>query len=621
MQSRVATNEYKWLYFLLAIFFIVIASGVIGYNVYEKKYQNKIYPGLYLGQIDLGGLSREAAKTKVQSIVDNINQEGLIFHYHNQKTALFPLVASLEGDVAVEIINFDVDSTINIIYAYGRVGNFLNRLNQKISSQRRNKTYAIFYLLNEDEVNNFLDNNFSHFTTPAKDATLVTSYNPPYYQLEFLVEDEQYGQTLDYEKVLKELHQHLRVLDFSPTELQAMIDYPQIYTRDTAGMENRAEDIVANAPLKLTHEYQQWFINKPTLADWLALKQLNNPTPGDIIVGLNYDLVDDWLTENIASKVNQEPVEAKFAISSGKVTEFQASRDGQELDMINTIARLEKNLLSGTSTTELIVVEQKSLVQTEDINELGIKELIGIGHSDFSGSPQNRRHNIGVGAASVNGTLLAPDEEFSLLKVIGEVSADTGYLPELVIKEGKTTPEYGGGLCQIGTTMFRVTIDSGLPVTMRRNHSFRVSYYEPSGTDATIYDPWPDYKFLNDTGNHILIQSRIEGSQLYFDFWGTRDGRIATTTYPVVYNIVRPAPTKIIETLDLEPGVKKCTEHAVNGADAYFDYTVYYPNGEVSEERFKSHYVPWREVCLLGVETLSQSDSDSTSTSTKDFET
>jgi vancomycin resistance protein YoaR len=265
---------------------------------------------------------------------------------------------------------------------------------------------------------------------------------------------------------------------------------------------------------------------------------------------------------------------------------------------------------------------EPSEISAKDINDFGIKEILGTGHSSFAGSPKNRRHNIAVGAESVNGILIKPGEEFSLIKTLGDINAESGYLPELVIKDNKTIPEYGGGLCQIGTTVFRATYASGLPVTMRRNHSYRVSYYEPAGTDATIYDPWPDYRFVNDTKNHILIQSRIEGDDIYFEFWGTPDGRTATHTYPVIYNIAKPGPTKIIETEDLKPGEKKCTERAHNGADAYFDYTVEYnkanppqiikekleANEEVEESdytietRFRSHYVPWREVCLVGID-------------------
>ena len=56
-----------------------------------------------------------------------------------------------------------------------------------------------------------------------------------------------------------------------------------------------------------------------------------------------------------------------------------------------------------------------------------------------------------------------------------------------------------------------------------------------------------------------------------------------------------------METEDLPVGEKRCTERAHNGADAEFTYTVTYPSGEVKQEVFKSHYIPWQEVCLVGV--------------------
>ena len=218
-----------------------------------------------------------------------------------------------------------------------------------------------------------------------------------------------------------------------------------------------------------------------------------------------------------------------------------------------------------------------------------------------------------------------------MANAMGEISLDSGYSEALIIFNGQTIKGVGGGVCQVSTTLFRTAFFSGFPIVERHPHAYRVSYYEPAGTDATIYDPWPDLKFINDTGNSILIQSRIEGNNLYFDFWGTPDGRIATRTYPVITNIKKPGPTKIIETLDLEPGQKKCTEHAHNGADAYFDYTVKYSSENppaklkdkkkitnddlIVEKRFYSHYVPWRAVCLLGVEKLSE---DKTATSTEE---
>jgi len=188
------------------------------------------------------------------------------------------------------------------------------------------------------------------------------------------------------------------------------------------------------------------------------------------------------------------------------------------------------------------------------------------------------------------------------LEAIGNVDAEAGYKEELVIKGDRTVPEFGGGLCQIATTVFRATLDAGLPVLVRQNHSYRVPYYEPPiGIDATIYSPNPDFKFSNDTPGAILIQARIEGDNLIFEFWGTKDGRVIERTDPVVTNIVQPPAAKTIETEDLPVGVKKCTERAHAGADASFTYTVTYTDGRKETKVFRSHYRAWQEVCAIGV--------------------
>jgi vancomycin resistance protein YoaR len=212
----------------------------------------------------------------------------------------------------------------------------------------------------------------------------------------------------------------------------------------------------------------------------------------------------------------------------------------------------------------------------------------------------------------VNGSLIAPGEEFSLLKTLGVIDGENGWFPELVIKGNETKPEFGGGLCQIGTTTFRAALNSGLDITMRQNHSYRVRYYEPAGTDATIYDPLPDFRFINDTGHYILINTDIKGDNLIFEVWGTKDGRSVNPIKSRVYNIVAAPPMKLVETLELPPGKKKCTETEHAGADAEFTYKVTYADGKVGEEIFKSHYRPWQAVCLIGVETLSNAQASST---------
>ena len=130
--------------------------------------------------------------------------------------------------------------------------------------------------------------------------------------------------------------------------------------------------------------------------------------------------------------------------------------------------------------------------------------------------------------------MIKPGAEFSFITTLGPVDETTGYLPELVIKPNATVPEYGGGMCQVSTTAFRAALNAGLKITERTNHAYPVSYYNPQGLDATVYIPKPDLRFINNTPGYILIQTKIVGTQLFFDFYGTNDGRSVTLQGPTV---------------------------------------------------------------------------------------
>jgi vancomycin resistance protein YoaR len=144
------------------------------------------------------------------------------------------------------------------------------------------------------------------------------------------------------------------------------------------------------------------------------------------------------------------------------------------------------------------LITENPRVTKETISKYGIKDLVGTVETSFVGGTADRIHNIKTGLSKINGILLAPGQELSTVNAIGYVSAETGYVEELVIKGDATVKEFGGGLCQIATTLFRLALNAGLPVTERINHRYVVGYYGP-GLDATIYGPHPDLRFVNDT--------------------------------------------------------------------------------------------------------------------------
>jgi vancomycin resistance protein YoaR len=303
----------------------------------------------------------------------------------------------------------------------------------------------------------------------------------------------------------------------------------------------------------------------------------------------------------LATSIDKDPVDGKFEMKNNKVADFVIGSNGKKIIVDKSVEEIRDAIINQEIKLQLSVEEIKAK-NVDDMEKMGIKELVATGQSSFAYSPPNRIHNIDVGAQVFNGILIKPGENFSFITYLGEVSEKTGYLPELVIKEDKTIPEYGGGLCQVSTTFFRAAINAGFPIIERSAHAYRVVYYEPAGFDSTIYQPKPDLVFKNDTANYILIQTRISGSDLLVDFYGTADGRKVEVSKSTVYNLVSPGDPIMIETTELKPGEKKQTDTAHTGADAYFTRKITYSDGKVKDDRFDSHYIPWRAKFLVGKE-------------------
>jgi vancomycin resistance protein YoaR len=272
----------------------------------------------------------------------------------------------------------------------------------------------------------------------------------------------------------------------------------------------------------------------------------------------------------LAATTNIEPVDAKFEFGDdNKAAVFRQAIQGKRFNIAKSATAIINALRENKSSVQLTIDTIEPEVTLEKVNDLGIKTLLAKGVSDFHGSTDDRVHNIKTGSSKFNGAIIKPGEEFSFNKILGAVDDTTGYKPELVIKGGHTIPEFGGGLCQVSTTVFRAAILAGLPITERRPHSFPVKYYNPQGFDATIYPGVSDLKFVNDTGGHILLQTKVEGTKLFVEFYGSGDGRQVSIDGPHQY------------------------EQKANGAmKAYFVRTITYANGEKKNERFDSDYLP-----------------------------
>jgi vancomycin resistance protein YoaR len=247
-----------------------------------------------------------------------------------------------------------------------------------------------------------------------------------------------------------------------------------------------------------------------------------------------------------------------------------SGRKGKIVDGVKTSLAIRAALTAGKSTAAIHLKEHRpGLFSAEDFKKLSFPDVLARGESNFAGSPKNRIHNIRVGTSKFDGLVLMAGEEFSFNQYLGNVDAANGYLPELVIKENVTTPEYGGGICQVSTTAFRAAMQSGMKITSRRNHSYPVAYYGTPGYDATVYQPAPDFKFVNDTGNPVHLTTQIVGTRVIFEVKGKKAGREVRVNGPFV--------------------TKRNPDGSLTAAVAQFVKQ----NGKtIREQNFVSHYQP-----------------------------
>ncbi len=602
--------------FLLTVFFF------FSFKNWQENFKGKIHSGVTIGNIDLSGKTPEEAKKLIEEKTKEIIDSGLTFTYNEKSKTIGAIINSFDIDLSYQSLVFDIEKTISQTESDNKNDNYLNYLLSKLTLKDK-KIIKPIYFLDEARLEPLLAEAFPELIIEPVNSSFSISEKTG----ELIAGQEKIGKEINYDSAFSELKNNLDALSNQPIKLKTQSKYPDVKSADLSSLEKEAREIIESEGFLITFKDPSgdsatttWKIKPEKLLGWLGVIKKN----GQIKLAVNSDKVADYLSLNVAPEVDKEVIHPRFEIKNGKVTSWQNGVNGQKLNIASSTEKISEAFLSGQKIANLETEE----IDSEALNSeqtLNIKEIIGTGHSNFVGSSANRIKNIKTGANAVSGVLIAPGEEFSLVKVLGEIDAENGYYEELVIKGDKTVKEYGGGLCQIGTTMFRAAIQSGLPITYRRNHSYRVSYYEPAGMDAAIYIPEPDVRFINDTGNYILIQSRFSGNDIYFDFWGVKDGREVTITEPVVYNIVKPSPTKYIETTELEPGKEKCTESAHNGADAYFDYKVIYPENStttpVHEKRFTSHYVPWQKVCLVGVSEESSQASSTTEIQTDSSQT
>ncbi len=578
------------------------ASLLLGI-AFEARYAGRVYPGVYLGGVAVGGLRPAEAAARLEKNF-TYPQEGSI--------TLLDGGSRWEFSPADLGLFLDAERSAQQAYAWGRTGGPLARLQAQWNAWQSGVSLPPVLVFDERIAENALRMVSDAVNQPVREAQLEIR------GLEVEAVSGQIGREVDIPGTLESIRPRVENLQSGEILLVVRETPPAVLdASEQAAIARRilSAPLVLRVPDAEEGDPGPWEFAPEQLAEHLTIERVETPEGATRFqVGLETDFLRPIL-EEAASQLERKAENARFYFDdeSRELVRIQNAVIGRRLLVTETLQTVNEKLAAGEHNIPLVF--DYSLPQVGDeatAADLGITELVSAHTTYFYGSSSGRIHNIQTAAGRFHGVLVPPGAVFSMGEILGDVSLDTGYAEALIIYGDRTIKGVGGGVCQVSTTLFRTVFFGGYPVVERHPHAYRVYYYEQNaagginpnlaGLDATVYVPVVDFKFQNDTPYWLLMETYVNPAArtLTWKFYSTSDGRTVEwdTTGPV--NRVDPPDPVYEENPELSKGQIKQVDWAAEGADVTVTRTVYRDGKIYLQDEFFTHYLPWRAVCQYG---------------------
>lgn len=301
------------------------------------------------------------------------------------------------------------------------------------------------------------------------------------------------------------------------------------------------ERIVKSPVIILVYHEQKWIISAQDIdlnieADKLAQQAYAVGRTGNVVnrlkerylainqgqelpltVQYNQDKIYDILTK-IAKSVDQKPQNAMLKMTENSRIEIAPEIVGHKVDLNKTLLNIVENLNTKlTFSLSLSVDDLQPSISAYDLKD--IDGLIASYITQFNPWDQNRTQNVLLAARSINGVLVRTGEIFSFNDVVGLRLPKYGYKEAPGYINGVLVPDWGGGVCQVSSTLYNAVLLADLGIEERTSHFYPPGYV-PIGQDATVADNQLDFKFKNTSPYNIYIASEILGNRLVVTIFG-----------------------------------------------------------------------------------------------------
>ena len=292
----------------------------------------------------------------------------------------------------------------------------------------------------------------------------------------------------------------------------------------------KSEDVNVNVSIDDTVEEAYKYGKSGSTID--KYKNLKKEKEYPIKVTFDENKVNEYLL-TIEKEANKNATDATIELKDGQFV-TKAGSDGSKLNIDKLTKDVTEVLSSDQFDGEVVVEgeleEVKPTIKEEELKTINTK--ISSFSTNFGTSVDGRVTNIKLAAAAINGKVVMPGEEFSYNEVVGDTTADRGYQKAGTYVGNKVVEGYGGGICQVSSTLYNAIMGANIRSTERLNHNMPVSYVG-IGCDATIAYGYIDYKFKNTLKHPIYISAYTSGSILTFDIYCNESDYDPSTTYKV----------------------------------------------------------------------------------------
>lgn len=591
-------------YFLTPILIALAVASMLlatALALYENRHRERVFTGVSVMGVDLSGMTPDEATAALAGALSYSNEAKL--------TLIDPASDRYWRYTPAQLgIRLDADETVAAAYAVGRQGGPLSRLQDLFQTWYYGRDISPVIVFDESRLQEAVAEVAAEIEQEPINASWQTDGATPTYQAGAV------GRRLDR----SDLQQRLLgpVQNLQAAEIQLLIHdvYPPTY--DAPATAARLESLLAEPfrfyfPEPLADlDLNGVTLTAEELAPWVRVELATRADGGqEHRLFVDENAARNWL-EQFGSQIRRAPVNARYYFNDDtrELVLVAPHVNGRELDVDATLQAFLDSINNGGHATPLIVKEIVPAAHSgATAAELGITELITETTTWFYGSSDARKHNIARAAANFFGVVIEPGEEFSFNRYLGTVSEAEGFEEGLIIVGGRTIKGIGGGVCQVSTTLYQTAFWAGFPIVERWEHGYMVGYYndgEGPGMDATVFSPVVDFRFINNTPHHLLIENYYneEFESLTFKFYSTSMGRRVEKTEPVFSNVVEPPTEDVWEfDPDLPEGTVRQIDWATEGADVSVQRTVYNADGQVIEQRvFESNYIPWPNVYHYG---------------------